>query len=144
MFMGSWIFISGTVDSTLQYFWWTDNPVSGYYLVIMDVNPETSAINSVGYLNSSLISINTLISEETDVNVFPNPAKELLYFKSDDLLSGSIYLLNSAGDIVHKEKVNKSKFIRLNINGLSSGIYYYRILNKQGINVASGKVLVID
>ena len=80
------------------------------------------------------------------VEIFPNPASEMLYIKSLLNLSGAtISLTDMSGKIVRTQLTEsistQSNYYQVNINDLSSGIYLINLTDVQG-NVASEKIVI--
>lgn len=91
------------------------------------------------------VSVNSEISENILVNVFPNPfsKKAILELNGVDLKGEKTFLLfNSTGQLMQKFIFEND---RIEINGeeLNNGVYYFKINNKQGVAV-TGKVVVME
>ncbi len=76
--------------------------------------------------------------------VYPNPAKNWLYFKPESLGNGITYgirLLDIFGQLIREEKEIRSSLFAMDISGLKSGVYFYEIEESSG-NVQKGKFIV--
>lgn len=80
-----------------------------------------------------LSSINEDINNESEwnVNVFPNPSKNNFF----------IYLMNSIGQIVLKQMLNK-QLSTISLSHLPSGNYVYRIANDSS-QLEYGKLIIL-
>lgn len=72
----------------------------------------------------------TEVMPESLISVFPNPAQEVLYIKSEQAFA-RVDLVNSEGRSVLSE-VSQSNTIVLDIRGVSRGLYLLRIQTKAG------------
>jgi len=77
--------------------------------------------------NSMILSVETVL-DSNDVAIYPNPANDVIYVKGADIQTVEIY--NSIGMRIVLKDVNDSESI--NIADLTSGIYFVRILDKNG------------
>jgi hypothetical protein len=77
------------------------------------------------------------------VNVYPNPTSGDLYIyaNSTDVSTISLYDVNG----VQAATYNTTGIItKVNMQNLSKGCYYYKITTKDGTQIATGKVIVIN
>jgi len=88
------------------------------------------------------ISSIQLFENNSKIVLYPNPANDILYLNLDDAMINNIALdieiVNSHGSIVAAKKYEKHANIpvKLNLNGIHSGLYFVRI-------VISGKETVV-
>ena len=103
---------------------------------------EYKYTGTLGVLSISPDSIN-LPSINTKVEVYPNPAKNILYVKSiknqTSPLHYSIYDTN--GKLVLKGNSDNNNF-GINIQTLNPGLYVFKLYNAYFINICSTKVIV--
>jgi hypothetical protein len=88
---------------------------------------------------SKLVSIEE-VQSSIKLNVFPNPATDIVNFATQD--GTSIYeleLIDLSGRILQTQTVNATS-TQLNVNNLSKGVYLYNIVTKKGKSI--GKVIV--
>ncbi len=74
------------------------------------------------------------------VMVFPNPAREeitIIFYSSEVINNASLFIYSIQGALL-LQQTNLHDNTKINLHGLSKGIYYYRLSNKKG-NVISGK-----
>jgi hypothetical protein len=97
---------------------------------------------TLGVLSIAPDSINTSIIN-TKIEVYPNPAKNMLFVKSiksqTSPLHYSIFDIN--GKLVLKGDSNNNNF-GINIQTLNPGVYVFKMYNAYFINICSTKVIV--
>ena len=74
------------------------------------------------------VSTGELLTEQKEVNVFPNPVEEYLIIQSKDLKGEiDITIFDSAGKLVKFNSIQHDHQSHLDVSGLSAGIYFIRI-----------------
>lgn len=68
-----------------------------------------------------------------DLRIYPVPARETLHIRSGTLMQ-EVHLVNMLGEVILNEQVAGPRH-SLNLNGLSSGIYYVKAFHRQGAAV---------
>ena len=68
--------------------------------------------------------------------IYPNPANDVIFVKGEEIQSVEIY--NSIGVKVVSKNVNNSESI--DIADLASGMYFVRVLDKNG-NISTTKII---
>ena len=88
--------------------------------------------------NYPVASINESQKELIDVNVYPNPATNVLNFNTTSLEVAKIMAYDLTGKLVATEffELGKSK---MNINHLSNGLYLYTVTGKSNQVLTTGK-----
>ncbi|MBL7882764.1 MAG: T9SS type A sorting domain-containing protein, partial [Bacteroidia bacterium] len=79
------------------------------------------------------------------VKLYPNPAQEKLYieFENEENESAEFVLYDITGKIIFEISLkSNTKTTELNNLGVVNGIYFYRILNKDGV-IQQGKLNII-
>lgn len=71
-----------------------------------------------------------------DILIYPNPASDIIYLKSDEPLK--FELLNLKGKVVKQTASNQ-----INLKGLASGTYLISVQNLQGIEIKREKIVVL-
>lgn len=115
------------------------------YVIQLPLLPEEAAMEE--HLQS--IAIQFKASEQTTplgytVKVYPNPAKDQLFFQlpfTPDKSPFNLELLDYTGKIVNSFKTEAGKTFVLDLPALSGGIYFYR-LYQNGAALANGKFVV--
>ncbi len=136
-----------TVDAVFSY-----DDGSGSSPAIDDIAPEAILLNNggnvlfkvspyfTGNTGSYLLDIQVSRSilgideaKESNLKVYPNPAKDYLWISnSAGLENGRIDLMNELGQVVKSEKVTgKPNQFQLHTNGLDAGIYMLRYMNEK-------------
>ncbi|WP_196887832.1 T9SS type A sorting domain-containing protein [Aureivirga sp. CE67] len=99
----------------------------GYHTITFTI---TDSFGNEDTCTKILNITNTLDINENDfesqISLYPNPAKNIVYLKSDRILE-EVFLYDQTGKIVLKEKIKTSN--SLDISNLSKGIYYVKILS---------------
>ena len=109
--------------------------------VMLDINPDDINVDfAIGPPNSKASN------KELSVFVYPNPARDNLNLKFNDIISndGSIEIYGMMGNLVYTSLISKGTTeMQLNVNSINSGLYYYTIkVNNNKIN--SGKITIIN
>lgn len=132
----NWIMITGSfvADSNYQYL-----AISNFF---DDLNTDTSKYNNwacVSYylLDGICVSTDSIytvswtsleeIKNKNIFKVFPNPTNGFFHITYDNDKIPIIKLYNSLGGVIQKEITYEENDIKLNINGLNSGIYFLQI-----------------
>ncbi len=84
-------------------------------------------------------SLETIVANQTDFNVFPNPAQDEFYIQSNG--PASVLLINEIGQTVRTITVNEANAYRAKVEGLSAGIYF--VYAKNGASVFSQKIVIV-
>jgi Secretion system C-terminal sorting domain len=81
------------------------------------------------------------------INAYPNPATTVVNFafQKDYNRTYSIQILNSIGKVMYSGK-NMPSFLSIDLKAekFYRGIYIYQLLDRNGIVVESGKILVVN
>ena len=87
-------------------------------------------------------AIGRIEKESIHVNVFPQPAHDVLNFAlNTELKTGDINLYDISGKAVLAQKINNQSSFNLSIKGLEAGLYFYAIKSGQAV-LKTGKVAV--
>lgn len=85
--------------------------------------------------NTMILNVENVVVDN-DVDVYPNPANDVVYIKGDDIQYVEIY--NSIGIKVLYKNVNSSETI--DIASFASGMYFVRVVDRNG-NIATRKIV---
>src|SRR5690554_1460241 len=113
--------VNGEFNIILKDYWWTENQNYGM-LTFIDSSDYYYSFGSIG-LN--------YISQEDQINVYPNPAKDYLYFNtitSNEIKSFRI--LNSLG---YKVAESNIQIHSIPIENLSNGVYILELVSDKSI-----------
>jgi parallel beta-helix repeat protein len=117
----------GITGSTIVKYQFTDNDKKGdvLYYRIKAVEPA----NKVSY--SKIISIKSN-QQAGSITVSPNPAQDYVYVSTpgNDLLNKEMLLVNMAGVVLKKQKVNETgNRLRLNVSNLPKGAFVIKLID---------------
>lgn len=98
-----------------------------------DFGSEASALLSIG----DYVSVNEMTSEA--YNIFPNPVKEVLTIKGENMQEIVIY--NSVGQMVEIINCNNDE-VKVNVSSYQNGMYFINVVNNNG-EVSTSKVSVL-
>jgi photosystem II stability/assembly factor-like uncharacterized protein len=102
------------------------------------INGHFMAITNSGKILTNEISSNVGIDQvsvdELSVNLFPNPASDLvsLYFNNPSASPLNILIFNANGTLVQSELLTENNQT-FNITNLTNGVYFVRITNGEGV-----------
>lgn len=158
------VFGGGENNSTTEL-WVSDGTTEGTKL-FEEINPSTEQYNSGSRPSNFFVSNNTLyfsadngtngselfvleqnaltvknenLSDLADVNIFPNPTKNILNFKVDNQQINEIKVYNLLGKEVMKLSSKESEIKSINISQLSKGMYIIQL--KTDVKVFTKKIL---
>lgn len=92
---------------------------------------------------SDILGDDDIILSKSGISYYPNPADKMIIFSLDALLKTSVnmQIFNSVGlEVMNVQLTGKKNY--LNVEKLSTGIYYYRI--ESNSLKSSGKFVIID
>lgn len=75
-----------------------------------------------------VVSVNEF---ETNFNIYPNPAKEVLFIESDFLIQ-KVLIFNVTGQLIY-HSLHGEKSLSVNLSDWNSGLYFIRILTESGM-----------
>jgi len=88
-------------------------------IIFFNDNWETCYKSSVG-----------VSSFDNQINIYPNPAKNVLYIENiGNLVISNISLINMQGQIIRQYE---SRMTQINISDLASGMYFIRLISSKG------------
>ncbi len=129
----------GTSDSSIVYFQSSGRTVSGLF--------NTGTIGSTLYIDSvyfdGITGINELPSNLVSINVFPNPASNILTIESKwkTPVKITISMLDMNGKLLQSIPMTDNKQ-RIDISALANGNYFYELMDERGTKLYSGKFSV--
>jgi hypothetical protein len=159
--------VNSTRDTVGYGFYSTTEAVAEWTEFVVNVNdlsaeaPDTMNIIIVSSFNyfdpvpGSILTVDALVLEgpqgifsldtepETNINVYPNPAREKLTFELEKSLENAeLIIYSSEGREIMVEKVDGEK-LSINISDLPAGTYYYNLLSNEK-RAGSGTFIVQD
>jgi hypothetical protein len=128
---GSGLYYTNEIGST-----WLSLNLNEYGLTLLKSNGKLLAGTPEGifYLTESAAQVynNT---NYPDINVFPNPVRDILYIENQENSNCNIKIFSTIGDIVLESLNNK----KVNMSALTSGIYFYKVTINE--NIYTGKII---
>ncbi|WP_338766396.1 T9SS type A sorting domain-containing protein [Bernardetia sp. ABR2-2B] len=123
------VLITGQTDPTLDLTT-LDNRMGVYTVVI---SSGDTSITSEPFTIDRILSNNDFIKNNY-IKVYPNPTTSLLNVELNTILNTSeVTLVNALGMELQKAKITNSNKITLDLNNLSNGIYFVKIISQKGI-----------
>lgn len=146
----------GTLDSDHSAFW-----TQGYSAVLMgeawsknDITPGYHSSSdriglfnqdyfynmvklAVGYITTKGVLMTSTAVAEASVrvlNVYPNPAKDLLRIDLDDHFSGELMMYSVSGQAVRKESMD-GQTLQLEVESLEPGLYFIQLVGNRSETV---------
>ncbi len=101
----------------------------------IDIGATTTVVSLNGITTPTI-----QFENEIDINIFPNPADELVHISSEKEELLEITLLDVVGRSVLNEKINSHEYL-LDVGQLKSGLYYVELKYKNGYAI---KKLIIQ
>jgi uncharacterized repeat protein (TIGR01451 family) len=108
--------------------------------IYFDFNPAVVTNTTITKIVDPIVTESeTLDSEFETVKVFPNPSKELLNIRVNEVMTGSTFeLLEISGQTILKQAI-KNNQTQIDISDLKAGTYLYRFTTNNGVKV--GKIV---
>jgi hypothetical protein len=115
-------------STCVEYYEEPNSDTSIKYRIEGGTNTEKPvAIKSIFVEKYGYTSINDI--KKTKYEIYPNPANDVIYFKSDEPV-GKVDILDANGRIILSQK----NAVQMNISSLNKGFYIVRLSNKEGIS----------
>lgn len=137
--------LSGGVSTTTtrNYRWFSAN--SKFFLVDMAVNPANDTPISARY-QADPSTLPSGVAEEVynsnAVQLFPNPAAEIINVVVKDLKNKAyLHLFDATGRQISSAQLT-ANINQISTDGLTNGLYMFRVVNGNGNLVKTGKVLI--
>src|SRR5688572_11114935 len=140
--------LSGFADSAVTHgvthaaSWYVENASSPVCIVDIIYDPGFSDTSYVGvrYSNGQNADIGFETINSINLNVYPNPANNLIYLQTaDNITNASMYFYNAQGQLVKSVGLNGANTV--DVTGLSNGMYFYRLVNDKTL-LHQGKMMI--
>ncbi|MBT5859157.1 MAG: T9SS type A sorting domain-containing protein, partial [Flavobacteriales bacterium] len=108
---------------------YTPSSAGEYYVLVTDLNGCTGKSTKINFIIESIENENNLVS------VYPNPTNSWITISSSVEITENIRIINTHGETVitiEKEELNNNSK-RVNMDGLSKGIYLIQLINNDYI-----------
>ena len=112
--------------------------------IVFDANAPVVTNTTYNLMvNMIPVGLSEAVKESGQAIVYPNPFSEtaLLIFKNENHSQVSLEIRNALGQLMRSEKSSGEQFI-IRKGNLSTGIYFYRLLNRDGSENSVGKMIV--
>ncbi len=136
---GNWIPYSATVDTSVNYSWWTNNSDVGFMLFSIDMDETGTQTESASYLISSIQAVSE--NQIASAKVYPNPANDVLTMDFEKRLSGRLVIYNQNGQQTENTDITDARFVTLSVSDYSPGMYLYEITKSSGSVLYRGKFI---
>jgi len=104
------------------------------------VEAYRSAPNWDIYNYSSCIELEDIGKENLNIIVYPNPAKDNITIKTNQLNGGNLYIYDIMGRELTGKQINNDETI-VDISSLNSGIYVLKAISKDNKIVGNRKFI---
>jgi hypothetical protein len=138
---------ANVVGGAVNYQWLASNSAAVMQGNPINISPTSTSIYTVTVINSNGCSSKATfvqnvgdcvglkeISSSNGIKVYPNPTTGVFTLELNNTLSKTIEVLDLTGRVV-SSNTNSANSIKLNINGLASGIYYVKVQTENSIDV---------
>jgi hypothetical protein len=137
---GSSIAYTGASNSSNIYFPLTNTAAFG----LTAYNPSFvsgSNLYDCGFSNRELknVAVTNESSENNEITVYPNPAENDLYIKTG-LDQYTIQVMDISGRVVKNELLHG--YNRIDISALNDGVYIYKVIGSDNVQLKTGKFVV--
>jgi hypothetical protein len=92
-------------------------------------------------LGSSSSFIGSLTEKNSNVEIFPNPANDVICVSGEFISGASLEIMDLSGRILYKEKLTDSK-TTLDISCFNSGVYLLSVFGSSGLSNKSEKLII--
>jgi hypothetical protein len=103
-------------------------------MAVTNVTPDTMKIAYHVVLTASVKTGLVAPTTKNTISVYPNPTRGEVNFTSSDADITSIEIINLQGQVIMKKEMN-STTVKLNLDKLTSGIYYTKVATIKGTKV---------
>lgn len=118
----------GLTDSTSLDFWAKPQHTIGYYVTVTDAAGCTFEAPEYYTILVNPVNIQTFENVDEFVSVFPNPARETIFFKINQKSTGNFRLkiYDHSGSLLAIKLFQNNK-ISFDVNDLPSGVYVFQL-----------------
>lgn len=135
---GNWMTVDSDRSTGYAYIWWTNDPQVKWPLLDIDYDSSGALVDDISYVNVKPQPTGILESNIRTVKIAPNPASNFIDFSLDHAGSYELTITEISGRKCLQTQFTGQSF-RLDVSGLTDGIYLYHIVNKKGDSSISGK-----
>ena len=93
-------------------------------------------------LNACPAGVEEITNTVYMTNAYPNPASDRATVFSNHPSAVSVQLLNMNGDLLQAKRIENDQ-AEISLEGLPTGLYFYRTVDEAGLQLQSGRLVVI-
>lgn len=126
---------------------WSVEHSTGWYDSVLPATKTDRELLFRSYFQQNTITgIQYPENEKLSSVCYPNPVKTEANFRVDnlDLKSGSITLFDAQGRLIMQKMIIKNENIKIDVQSISNGLYFYTLANETGKLIVSGKFIKND
>jgi aminopeptidase N len=129
---------------------WNDLQIQDYTFEFSDVvasvefDPDLWILRKAEYNPDLPVQIKEF-PQESQVRIFPNPVKDLIYFSftNQNLLNGEVFIFDSQGSLVHRQSIPNEPLVPISLSNIKTGNLFYTI-TFQGKPTITGTFILLD
>jgi hypothetical protein len=126
-------------------------PDTVYFIFFGGRNADLSKVGNTTWLDDVGLSYDTItiptlvgqINSGNEIQVYPNPASNLLTVRMEEASPGCNMLVYDATGRIILEVTIANSLSTISTEGFSSGNYFYRLLDKEQNEMSKGKFMVL-
>lgn len=115
-----------------------ENTDYSVYVTTVDRRGNESEPSEILTFNTTNIEDNK--ENETNIIIYPNPAKTIVNIETELNGKSNIYIIDIAGKFIKQTTINDSKYFSIDVSNLKSGVYFITI--KQENFIAIKKIII--
>ncbi len=121
--------------------------LSSYWPGSDSITASSSGYNSLFWMDdltlTTITGITAPVLDLVDTRMGPNPAYDVIHFSTSALnIGGVVRFYDALGKEVMSYNIDKALDSHINVSHLPTGLYIYKVSDKNGVEKANGKVLV--
>ncbi len=109
--------------------------------LITEATTKLVTYNFCRKLGAYIASVDNTATDETKIDIYPNPSNGKFYFRSQESKSCKLSIISLDGKIIYENTLLASSVLPVDISGFSAGIYTAIIESDKG---SSSKKLVVN
>lgn len=133
-------FFDDANTTTIPYICGSCLNVQSYY-IYDDVCVSTDSLLANGGIDALSCTVSVPeINSENAVNIFPNPANDMVTVSFQDIQSSELILMDILSKVVYSEKINTQNSTTVDLSLYPSGLYFLKIINQKRTQVTCKKI----
>jgi Leucine-rich repeat (LRR) protein len=98
------------------------------------VDVDTNNSPNVQFTTDCAVNALNVFKEISKINIYPNPSDDIINIEIESPINATIEIYNVSGRLVFSKKLN-SKKERIDISGLSKGMYFVKVRQEQNVRI---------